>query len=217
MGCSSGDAIIHIWRLTKLGSTMRSRHFLPDGYGKALSLRGRLPIASYGRPQKYVTNDTDIEPDSYDHIPGVKRRSTTPTYWIHASHSDWTRPRKDGFASIPLSTTGTATVLVIEAIIKLAEARRLKAGRWRIYDGPELPPRRDPATGVMATFESLGAAQRWWDGIRLGEPPLAEALKCATCGGYFGQKARCMSYQGSYYHHQHAPNTMAIQRRRLQA
>jgi len=120
-------------------------------------------------------------------------------------------------ASIPLSTNGTATVLATEAIIKLAEARRLKAGRWRIYDGPELQPRRDPATGVMATFESLGAAQRWWHGIRPGDPPLAEALKCATCGGYFGQMAECMSYQGSYYHHQHAPKTMTIQRRRLQA
>jgi len=120
-------------------------------------------------------------------------------------------------ASIPLSTNGTATVLATEAIIKLAEARRLKAGRWRIYDGPELQPRRDPATGVMATFESLGAAQRWWGGTRPGDPPLAEALKCARCGGYFGQMAECMSYQGSYYHQQHAPKTMAIQRRRLQA
>jgi hypothetical protein len=107
--------------------------------------------------------------------------------------------------------------LVSEGIVKLAEARRLKAGRWRIYDGPQLQPVRDASTGVMATFESLGAAQRWWDGIHPSDPPLAEAITCATCGGYFGQMAESMSYRESYYHLQHAPETMAIQCRRLHA
>jgi hypothetical protein len=110
-----------------------------------------------------------------------------------------------------------ANVLVKEAIIKLAEARRLKAGRWRIYDGPDLQPARDPRTGVIATFESVEAAQRWWDGSHPGDPPLAEAIKCATCGGYFGQLAERISYRESYYHRPHAPETTAIQRRRLQA
>ena len=76
---------------------------------------------------------------------------------------------------------------------------------------------RDARTSAIATFESLGAAQRWWESCHRSNPPLVEAIKCATCGAYFGQLAERISYRERYYHLPHAPETIAIQRRKRQA
>ena len=69
----------------------------------------------------------------------------------------------------------------------MAQARRLKSGRWRLYNTSELFPVRDPATGNNATFGSLEEARRWWLKIDPQGPTVAEASKCASCGAYFGR------------------------------
>ena len=86
----------------------------------------------------------------------------------------------------------------------MAEARQLKAGRWRIYLGTGLNLVRDPSTGSIATFDSLEAARRWWARIHPGEP-LREAKKCARCGGYFGPGAGSTVYSGRWFHPTHVP------------
>ena len=96
----------------------------------------------------------------------------------------------------------------------MAEARQLRGGKWRIYAGPELEVTRDPQTGAIAIFGSLEAARRWWGRLQPGEPPLQEAIKCARCGAYFGPMSRYASYRGSYYHPQHTPQAVDVQRRR---
>ena len=93
----------------------------------------------------------------------------------------------------------------------MAEARQLKAGRWRIYLGTGLDLVRDPSTGSIATFDSLAAARRWWARVHPGEAPLPEAKRCARCGGYFGPAAGSTFYGGRYYHPNHQPG--AIDRR----
>jgi hypothetical protein len=86
----------------------------------------------------------------------------------------------------------------------MAEARRLKGGKWRIYVEPNLDPARDPWTGTIAIFESLEAARSWWGTLHPGKS-LCEANKCAWCGAYFGRLAGYTSYGGRYYHPQHTP------------
>lgn len=90
----------------------------------------------------------------------------------------------------------------------MAEARQLKAGRWRIYVGPGLKLMRDPSTGSIATFDSLAAARQWWARLRPGEAPLPEAERCARCGGYFGPAAGWTLYAGRYYHPAHRPGAL---------
>jgi len=90
----------------------------------------------------------------------------------------------------------------------MAEARQLKAGRWRIYVGPGLKLMRDPSTGSIATFDSLAAARQWWARLRPGEAPLREAKRCARCGGYFGPAAGGTLYAGRYYHPAHLPGAL---------
>ena len=87
----------------------------------------------------------------------------------------------------------------------MAEARQLKAGRWRIYVGPGGALVRDPGTGSIATFASLAAARKWWAQRHPGEAPLGEARKCARCGGYFGPGADAILYAGRFYHVNHRP------------
>jgi hypothetical protein len=87
----------------------------------------------------------------------------------------------------------------------MAEARRLRGGKWRIYGGPELDVTRDPETGAIAIFESLEAAQHWWARLHPDEPPLKEAIKCARCGAYFGVLAGYVTYGAGNYHPQHTP------------
>jgi len=86
----------------------------------------------------------------------------------------------------------------------MAEARQLKAGRWRIYMGRSLNLVRDPSTGSIATFDSLAAARQWWAQLHPGEP-LREANRCAQCGGYFGPAAGSVLYAGRHYHPAHRP------------
>jgi hypothetical protein len=90
----------------------------------------------------------------------------------------------------------------------MAEARQLKAGRWRIYVGPGLKLTRDPSTGSIATFDSLAAARQWWAKHHPGEAPLPEAKRCARCGGYFGPAAGWTLYAGRYYHPAHRPGAL---------
>lgn len=90
----------------------------------------------------------------------------------------------------------------------MAEARQLKAGRWRIYVGTSIDLVRDPSTGLIATFESLAAARKWWAEHHPEEAPLAEAKKCARCGGYFGPAAGSTVYAGRYYHPSHQPQAL---------
>src|SRR3989442_11487065 len=90
----------------------------------------------------------------------------------------------------------------------MAEARQLKAGRWRIYVGTGLDLVRDPSTGSIATFDSLAAARRWWARVHPGEAPLPEARRCARCGGYFGPAAGSTLYAGRYYHPNHQPGAI---------
>ena len=87
----------------------------------------------------------------------------------------------------------------------MAEARQLKAGRWRIYVGPGLNLVRDPSTGLIATFDSFLAARRWWAQLRPGEDPLRESPRCARCGAYFGPAATATLFGGRYYHASHLP------------
>src|SRR2546428_9426842 len=88
----------------------------------------------------------------------------------------------------------------------MAEARQLKAGRWRIYVGPDGTLVRDPATGSIATFHSLASARRWWARLHPDEAPLPEAKKCARCGGYFARPAEA-TLSGRYpYHVAHPPS-----------
>jgi len=85
----------------------------------------------------------------------------------------------------------------------MPEARRLKAGRWRIYIGTGLNLVRDPSTGSIATFNSLAAARKWWAKQHPDAAPLAEAKRCAWCGGYFGPAAGSTLYAGRWYHPTH--------------
>lgn len=94
----------------------------------------------------------------------------------------------------------------------MAEARRLRGGKWRIYSGPQLDVTRDPDTGLIAFFDSLDAARRWWGRLHPGEPPLQEAIKCARCGAYFGPTSNYASYRGRHYHSQHAPLPVDVRR-----
>jgi hypothetical protein len=95
----------------------------------------------------------------------------------------------------------------------MAEARQLKAGRWRIYVGPGLNLVRDPSTGSIATFDSLSAARRWWAQLHPGEAPLKEATKCARCGAYFGPAAGSTIYAGRHYHSAHRPEAIDLRLR----
>ena len=96
----------------------------------------------------------------------------------------------------------------------MAEARQLKAGRWRIYTGTELEIIRDPATGSIVTFDSLETARGWWQYRHPNDPPLQEADRCARCGGYFGPSSVSTLYAGRPYHAMHRPSVVALQRRR---
>ena len=96
----------------------------------------------------------------------------------------------------------------------MAEARCLKSGRWRIYDGPGLNIARDE-TGATPTFDSLEVARDWWAGRHPADPPLQEAIKCARCGAYFGPAAEWTLYAGRYYHTAHTPQAVVLERRRL--
>lgn len=96
----------------------------------------------------------------------------------------------------------------------MAEARQLKAGRWRIYEGPDRTIVRDPKTGGIMTFDSLDTARGWWQHRHPNDPLLQEAIKCARCGGYFGPSAASTLYAGRQYHAMHLPQVMDLQRRR---
>jgi len=89
----------------------------------------------------------------------------------------------------------------------VAQVKRLKTGRWRIYRGPAESLVRDPATGTIATFESLADARRWWSGLKTSEP-LQEAHKCARCGAYFGASTPWTVHAGRPYHLAHAPGRL---------
>ncbi len=95
----------------------------------------------------------------------------------------------------------------------MAEARQLKARRWRIYDGPDQTIVRDPKTGGIVTFDSLETARGWWQHRHPNDPPLQEAIKCARCGGYFGPSTASALYAGRYYHAMHRPQVVDLQRR----
>jgi hypothetical protein len=95
----------------------------------------------------------------------------------------------------------------------MAEARQLKAGRWRIYVGPGLNLVRDPSTGSIATFDSLEAARRWWSRLHPEDAPLREAKRCARCGGYFGPAVEWTLYGGRYYHPTHRPGPLDLRMR----
>lgn len=87
----------------------------------------------------------------------------------------------------------------------MAQAKRLKTGRWRIYRGDEPDLVRDPATGKIVTFNSLTEARRWWSKVSPAEPSLQEAHKCARCGAYFGASTPWTVHDGRPYHLVHAP------------
>ena len=87
----------------------------------------------------------------------------------------------------------------------MAEARKLKSGRWRIYAGAELNLVREPRTTKIVTFDSLAEARRWWAESNPGDHPLREARRCARCGAYFGRNAPGTLYAGRYYHPAHLP------------
>lgn len=87
----------------------------------------------------------------------------------------------------------------------MAEARRLKSGRWRIYLRAHAMPVRDPASHAIVSFESLVQARRWWQALHPGDPPLGEAPRCARCGAYFGASMEPVSYAGRLFHGAHTP------------
>ena len=87
----------------------------------------------------------------------------------------------------------------------MAEARKLKSCRWRIYNWAELDVIREPVTGAIMTFDSLAGASRWWSEFHSGDDPIREARRCTRCGAYFGQGSSGMLYAGRYYHLAHLP------------
>jgi hypothetical protein len=87
----------------------------------------------------------------------------------------------------------------------MAEARRLKNGRWRLYKTPGLSPIKDPETGATLSFESFPEARRWWRRRYPDQPPPDEGIKCAKCGGYLGPKSSLTLVGGLYYHVSHSP------------
>jgi hypothetical protein len=97
---------------------------------------------------------------------------------------------------------------------RMAEARQLRTGKWRIYSGPELDVARHPQTRAIAFFDSLPAARHWWNRLHPDEPPLEEAIKCARCGAHFGALASPVAYGGDYYQPQHIPQAANLYRRR---
>jgi|GEM_PF-5787831 len=96
----------------------------------------------------------------------------------------------------------------------MGEARQLKTGRWRIYQGNGLEIVRDPETRAIVTFDSLAAARLWWARLHPGDPSLAEAKKCARCGAYFGPTTEWTLQDGRYYHPAHSPEALGSYRRR---
>jgi len=96
----------------------------------------------------------------------------------------------------------------------MPEARRLKSGKWRLYQTPDLYPIRDPANGTILAFQSLTEARQWWSDRHPQGPGLEEAIKCARCGAYFGPGSGWTTYGGQYYHPSHTPQAVEPQRRR---
>jgi hypothetical protein len=90
----------------------------------------------------------------------------------------------------------------------MAEARRLKSGRWRIYSGAERKPVRGPESGAIATFGSLAEARLWWQGIHPEHPPLKEEPRCSWCGAYFGPGMHPVNDAGRWYHSVHTPSAI---------
>lgn len=91
----------------------------------------------------------------------------------------------------------------------MAEARRLSAGRWRIYLPSERRLVRHRRNGAIATFDSLAEARRWWQRLHPDDPPLHEGAKCGWCGTYFGPAAKRVTYGGRSYHGIHIPLAIA--------
>lgn len=87
----------------------------------------------------------------------------------------------------------------------MAEARRLKSGKWRIYRGNDRSLVRDPANGTIISFGTLTDAKRWWSELNPTAPSLQEAHKCARCGAYFGADTPWTVRGGRPYHLAHAP------------
>jgi hypothetical protein len=87
----------------------------------------------------------------------------------------------------------------------MAEARRLKSGKWRIYLDDDHALVRDPASGSIVTFVSLTDARHWWSEVNPTAPSLQEAHKCARCGAYFSANTPWTVYGGRPYHLAHAP------------
>jgi hypothetical protein len=96
----------------------------------------------------------------------------------------------------------------------MAEARRLKSGRWRLYKTPNLDPIRDPASGEIPSFQTLAEARRWWLRQHPREAPPHEGVKCARCGAYFAKSSSRTLYGGLYYHLAHVPEAIDAERRR---
>lgn len=92
----------------------------------------------------------------------------------------------------------------------MAEARKLKAGKWRLYRSPELEPVRDPQTRKIVTFDSFQSAARWWRQANPTAPAALEANKCARCGAYFGPASDWTLCAGRYYHRAHSPQADVI-------
>jgi hypothetical protein len=95
----------------------------------------------------------------------------------------------------------------------MAAARQLKTGRWRIYNGPDLEPIRDPENGGIVTFDAFETARGWWARRHPDDPALQEAPRCARCGGYFEPGVVPTLYAGRVYHATHTPQAIALQRR----
>jgi hypothetical protein len=116
----------------------------------------------------------------------------------------------DNLPAVPSQISGLQNV----SSYRVAEARQLKGGKWRIYGAPELDVARDPQTGAIAIFDSLEGARHWSGRLHPSVPPLQEAIKCARCGAYFGPMSSYVSCRGRYYHPQHTPQAADVQRRR---
>jgi hypothetical protein len=97
-----------------------------------------------------------------------------------------------------------------------AEARRLKAGRWRLYKSPGYLPVRGPKTGNIVSFDSFEAARYWWMAGHPEEATIKEAVKCARCGAYFGPSLSRTSYAGRLYHPSHVPPAVDLRLRGLE-
>src|SRR5437588_650283 len=94
----------------------------------------------------------------------------------------------------------------------MPEARRLKSGKWRLYQTPDLYPIRDPANGTILAFQSLAEARQWWS----DRPPQGRGLgESCQLGALIGLPSAAEPGKGE--RHQSSPHHVMAGENRIDA